>query len=187
MARTSKNTVKATTTDAAEQAAEQAAAPVENTRPARKEIKPRELKPTDYITVKNGFPGKLIYISKRNNEQYVWSAFGDEQDIELQELKNARNSSKAFFENNWFLFDDPAVVSYLGVERMYANSLNAGEFGDLFKKTPDEIEEILAKLPDAQKLSLAYLARQKIADHEIDSLRVIELLEKYLNVPLIER
>lgn len=183
MARTSKSAVKAT----AAETVEQETAPVESARPTKKVIKPRELKPTDYITVKNGFPGKLVYVSKRNHEKYVWSAFGDEQDMELQELKNARNSAKGFFENNWFLFDDPAVISYLGVDRMYANSLNSGEFGDLFEKTPDEIEETLAKLPAGQKMSLAYYARQKIADHEIDSLRVIELLEKYLNVPLIER
>ena len=189
MARTSKAAAaRAAAAAAAETVSEKVvdnAEPVVETKKAN--VKVKELKPTDYITVRNGFAGKLIYVSKRTGEQFIWDAFGDEQDMELQELKNARNSAKGFFENNWFLFDDPAVISYLGVERMYANALSVNDFDGLFKKTPGEIEDALSRLPSGQKTSLAYYARQKIIDHEIDSLRVIELLEKYLNVQLIER
>lgn len=149
-------------------------------------IRVKELKPTDYITVRNGFAGRLVYKSKRTGEKFVWSELGDEQDIELQELKNAKNSAKGFFINNWFLFDDPAVVAYLGVERMYQYTLNADDFMGLFDRKPEEIEAILSKLPDGQKASLAYYARTKIASHEVDSLRVINMLEKYLDVQLIE-
>ena len=171
---------------AAEATAAQQAAPAAEPAPAKETIKVKELKPTDYITVRNGFAGMLVYISKRTGEKFIWNELGDEQDIELQELKNARNSSKGFFENNWFLFDDPAVIEYLGVERMYKNSLTANEFSGLFELPPERIEERLEKLPKGQRGSLAYYARQKIQNHEIDSLRVIRILEKYLGVQLVE-
>ena len=67
----------------------------------------KELDPNMYVTVKNGFNGTLVYKSKKTGERFIWNAFGDEQEMELSELKSARNSSKAFFVNNWFLFDDP--------------------------------------------------------------------------------
>lgn len=149
-------------------------------------VRVKELKPTDYVTVKNGFAGRLVYASKRTGERFIWPELGDEQDIELQELKNAKNSSKGFFINNWFLFDDPAVIAYLGLERYYQNTLNAEDFQGLFEKTPAEIEKIISKIPNGQKASLAFYARQKIANNEIDSLKVINLLEKYLNIQLIE-
>lgn len=147
----------------------------------------KNLDPNSIITVKNGFQGRLVYISKRTQERFIWDEFGDEQDIELQELKNAKNSSKAFFENNWFLIDDPEVIDYLGVTRYYKYALNADSFDELFSKSPDEVREIVGKLSSGQKKTVAFRAKQKIADGEIDSIKVISALEDVLSVELIDR
>lgn len=179
MARTSKNT--STTVDNVNKSETNEVKPVE-----KQDVRVRELQPTDYVTVRSGFAGKLVYKSARTGERFVWPELGDEQDIELQELKNAKGSAKTYFINNWFLFDDPAVISYLGVEKMYENALTADGFEDLFQKKPDEIERIVGKLTPGQRTSLAFLARQKIQNHEVDSLKVINALEKTLNVQLIE-
>ena len=60
----------------------------------------RDLPLNMIVTVRNGFNGRLVYKSPRTGERFVWDEFGDEQDLEFQELRNARNSQKAFFENN---------------------------------------------------------------------------------------
>ncbi len=145
------------------------------------------LTPNMYVTVKNGFNGRLIYKSSRTNEKFVWEGFGAEQDIELQELKNAKSSHKTYFERNWFLFDDPEVIRYLGVERFYASALSFDEFDELFTKTPDEIKARIASIPEGQKQSLIYKAKQMIADGEIDSMKMVNALEESLGVELIER
>ena len=75
----------------------------------------KQLDPHTIVTVKNGFPGMLIYESSKTGEMFRWESLGDEQDMELQELKNARNASKAFYVNNWFRIDDPEILDYLGV------------------------------------------------------------------------
>ncbi len=145
------------------------------------------LDPNTIITVKNGFHGQLVYKSKKTSETFIWEGFGDEQDMELQELKNARNSARAFFENNWFLIDDPEVLDYLGVTQYYKNALTYETFDELFKKKPSEVKAILAKLSKGQRNSVAYRARQLIADGLIDSLKVIDTLEECLEIELIER
>ena len=117
----------------------------------------------------------------------MWEEFGDEQDMEIGELRNARNSSKAFFENNWFMFDDQWVVDYLGVARYYRYALKVEDFDNIFKKTPEEIETIIENMTDGQQKSVAYRARVLIADGEIDSNKVITTLEKCLNTQLVER
>jgi len=145
------------------------------------------LTPGTFVTVRNGFNGRLVYKSSRTHEKYVWEGFGAEQDIELQELKNAKSAHKAYFERNWFLFDDPEVIRYLGVERFYASALSFDEFDELFTKTPDEIKVRIAAIPDGQKQSLIYKAKQMIADGEIDSIKMVDALEESLGVELIER
>lgn len=143
------------------------------------------LDPHSFITIRNGFNGRLVYVSKRTGERLVWDEFGAEQDMELQELKNAKNSARAFFENNWFMIDDPEVIAYLGVERYYKNALRFDSFDELFAKSPEEIKERVALLSAGQKASVAYRARQLITAKEIDSIRVIEALEESLSAELI--
>lgn len=166
-------------------AAERPAAEVSET--TKKSVVPKEIDPNQIITVRNGFQGRLVYKSKRTGERWSWESFGAEQDMELSELKNARNSNKKYFINNWFMFDEDWVIDYLGMRQYYKNSLNIQDFDQLFKKPVGEIEDIISKLSEGQRKSVAYRAKQLIAEEEIDSNRVINTLEKCLGVELVER
>lgn len=142
-----------------------------------------------YVTVKNGYPGQLVYVSKRTGERFFWDGYGTEQDIQLMELRNVRNTAKKFFEHNWFVFDDEYdwVIDFLGVRAYYNNIINVEGVDALFKKTPTEIEKELASLSNGQKRTVAYRAMEMIREKEIDSLSVIEVLEKGLGIALVER
>ena len=166
-------------------AAERPAAEVSET--TKKPVVPKEIDPNQIITVRNGFQGRLVYKSKRTGERWSWESFGAEQDMELSELKNAKNSNKKYFINNWFMFDEDWVIDYLGMRQYYKNSLNIQDFDQLFKKPVGEIEDIISKLSEGQRKSVAYRAKQLIAEEEIDSNRVINTLEKCLGVELVER
>lgn len=139
------------------------------------------------ITVRNGFQGTLVYKDKRTGADYRWDNFGDEQDIELSELRNARGSARKFFENNWFLFDEAWVPEYLGVGRYYKHALNSENFDEIFSKSPEEIEATIPELTAGQRKSVEYRARQLIASGDIDSRKVVSALEKCLGVDLIEK
>lgn len=149
--------------------------------------KPKEIDLHEYVSVRNGFQGRLVYVSKRTGERFVWDEFGDEQEMELLELKNAKNSNKKFFENNWFMFDEKWIPDFLGVTRYYKYAIGIDEFDDLFEKTPSEIIECVSKLSDGQKKSVAYRARKLIANGGIDSNRAIAALEKSLGIELTEK
>lgn len=154
---------------------------------AKKQYKVKKnFSPNMLVPVKNGFQGRLIYKSRRTGEVYVWDTFGDEQDIELQELRNARSSSRAFFENNWFIIDDPEIIEYLGAAQYYKNALKFDSFDDLFFLPPDQMSEAIKKLPNGQKRSVIYRAKQLISEGTIDSMKTIDALEKCLSTELIE-
>ena len=171
---------------------QQAATPTElkqeTSRAAEKRpLVPKDIDPHTIITVRNGFQGRLVYRSKKTGERFVWDSFGAEQDMEIGDLRNARNSNKKYFINNWFMFDEDWVIDYLGMRQYYKNSLNIQDFDQLFKKPVGEIEDIISKLSEGQRKSVAYRAKQLIAEEEIDSNRVINTLEKCLGVELVER
>mgnify|MGYP001443490015 FL=1 len=152
-----------------------------------KPIVPKDIDPEQYVTVRNGFQGRLVYVSKHTGERFVWGQFGAEQEMELRELKNAKNSYKKFFENNWFMFDEDWIVDYLGVQRFYRNAVRIEDFDEIFQKDAKTISEIISDMSDGQKKSVAYRARVLIADGAIDSNKAITALEESLGVELVER
>lgn len=152
-----------------------------------KPIVPKDIDPEQYVTVRNGFQGRLVYVSKHTGERFVWDQFGAEQEMELRELKNAKNSYKKFFENNWFMFDEDWIVDYLGVQRFYRNAVRIEDFDEIFQKDAKTIYEIISDMSDGQKKSVAYRARVLIADGAIDSNKAITALEESLGVELVGR
>ena len=152
-----------------------------------KPIVPKEIDPNQYVTVINGFQGRLVYISKHTGERFIWDEFGAEQDMELSELKRAKSSNKKFFVNNWFMFNEQWIIDYLGLNQYYKYAVKIEDFDKLFEMSVSELEDTLGKMSDGQKKSVAYRARQLIAEGKIDSNKVITTLEKCLNTELIDR
>ena len=144
---------------------------------------------SELIPVRNGYQGRLVYKSTRTHEKFVWPEFGDEQMVELLELRNAKNTWKKYFINNWFMFDEEYawVTDYLGLGQYYKYAIQIDSFDDLFEKTPQEIEDVVSKLSSGQKKSVGYRARQLIAEDGIDSNKAIAALEKALGIELVER
>lgn len=147
----------------------------------------KDIDPNQIVTVRNGFQGMLVYKSRKTGERFIWEEFGDEQDMELSELKNARNSSKAFFEKNWFMFDEPWIVDYLGVSKFYKHAVSIDDFDKLFESDPEELKKTISEMSNGQKRSLAYRAKRLISEGAIDSRKVVAALEEALNMELVEK
>lgn len=152
-----------------------------------KKLVPTDIDPSQYVPVRSGFHGTLVYVSSRTGETFLWDEFGAEQEMELRELRNAKSSHKQFFANNWFMFDDDWIVDYLGVRQFYKNAIPIDEFDGIFSMGADELESTLSSMSDGQKRSVVYRAKELIADKKIDSLSVISALENTLGIVLVER
>lgn len=160
-----------------------------------KDVVPAETKPIvakeidlhQYVTVRNGFQGKLIYQSPKTGEHFVWDGFGTEQEMELLELRNAKNSAKKFFENNWFMFDEDWIIDFLGLKQYYKHAIKIEDFDKIFEMSPADIKKTVSELSNGQKKSVSYRAKVLIAEGEIDSNKAIAALEDALGVELVER
>lgn len=186
MPRTTKTNPSTRTSSAKTAVKEKPIADTAENKEPEKPVIPKDIDPEQYVVVRNGSQGRLVYISKHSGERFVWDSFGDEQEMQLRELKNAKSTSKKFFINNWFMFDDAWIVDYLGVGQFYKNAISIDDFDDIFKKSPSEIKKIVSSLSPGQKKAVAYRASQMIASGEIDSRKMISALEDALDIKLIE-
>ena len=189
MAKATKSTAASTASKAApaEIAVEEVAAVGKTETERRTPMVAKDIDLHQMVTVRNGFQGVLIYKDKRTGMDYRWDEFGDEQDMELGDLRNARGSAKKFFENNWFLFDEDWIPEYLGMSRYYKHALNSKDFDEIFEKSPEDLEKAIAELGEGQRKSVAYRARQLIASGDIDSRKTVSTLERCLGVELVEK
>ncbi|MBP5463317.1 MAG: hypothetical protein J6Y20_14520 [Lachnospiraceae bacterium] len=177
----------ANTNTRAKKKPEEADAPVAAVAEEKKPVVVRDIDPEQYVIVRNGFHGKLVYKSSRTGERFAWDGFGSEQEMQLRELRNAKNTSKKFFINNWFMFDEDWIVDYLGVRQFYKNAIRIENFDDVFKKPAGELKKLIAGMSDGQKKSLKYRAIELITSGDIDSRKTISALEEALGIDLIEK
>ena len=148
---------------------------------------PKEIDPNMYVNVRNGFQGMLVYKSPKTGEIFTWERYGDEVEMELRELRNAKAGAKTFFINNWFMFDEDWIVDYLGVRQYYKHAIKPEDFDKIFELSPGELKKALAEMSDGVKRSVAYRASELIADGGIDSRKTISALEEGLGIALIEK
>lgn len=159
---------------------------VEAREPAKR-IVAKDVDMNQYVTVRNGFHGRLVYRSSRTGEKFVWDGFGTEQEMELRELRDAKNTHKGFFKNNWFMFEEDWIIDFLGVRQFYKNAVRIEDFDAIFSKAPTELKKLITSMTAGQKKSIAYRAIEMIADGRIDSLKTISALEESLGIELIEK
>lgn len=139
------------------------------------------------VECRSGVAGCLIYKSLLNPGYTVeWNDLGDVQEMEYRELVSMRGNQRRFFEENWILIDDPAVIKKLGVERYYKNSLTTDDFEEVFTMPAEKIKEVVPTLPGGTKDAIVAEAKKKIESGELDSRSAIKALEDSLSVELEE-
>lgn len=160
---------------------------VANEKAAKKPIVPKDIDEDQLVTVINGFQGRLLYKNQRTHERIVWPKYGARQEMTLRELRAARNTYRKYFSSNWFMFEEDWITEYLGVSRYYKNSIPVDHFDEIFELNSKELEKKISEMTKGQKQSVAYRARILIKDRKIDSMSVIDVLEKALGVELVDK
>lgn len=126
----------------------------------------------------------LVYESKNQLGYRVdWSGYLQENWIEYKELINMRGSQRAFFEQPWIICDWDVLVD-LKVDHYYKNIIDLENLDDVFKKTINELIETLQIVPNGIKNLIVDRAYELRREKKLDSLNVIEAIEKTLNIDL---
>jgi len=147
------------------------------------------------VLVKSNCYGQLVYKSKKTGFQIEWDNVSSQQYLTLDELLTMRNTYRKFFEKNWVVIegftDDEysdisteEILDFLQVKQYYKNLLCPENIDELFKMSSEEIEKRLSNTATGSKDFIIIRANELIESGELDSLRVINVLEKSLNCEL---
>ena len=148
------------------------------------------------VLVRSNCFGQLIYRSKNNGFQIEWNDTNTPQYLTLEELLVMRNTYRKFFEKNWIVIDGfvdeeyseqftvEDILDFLQVKQYYKNLLCPENIDDLFKMSADEIEKRIKASSSGSRDFIIIRANELIESRKLDSLTVINTLEKVLNCEL---
>lgn len=138
------------------------------------------LDPNELVELSSCVEGKLVYVS---NSGYTieWSEFGDIHLVPISEIIKMRNEQPAFFRNHWvYPVSENAdeVIAALQLERYYNKLADLKDFDELFDYEPDQLAGILKDATVYMKENVARRAAQLVSSGELDSVSVIDAVEK---------
>jgi len=151
---------------------------------------------TTSVLVRSNCFGQLVYKSKKTGFQIEWDDTNTPQYLSLDELLVMRNTYRKFFEKNWVVIDGfveseynnefsvEDILDFLQVKSFYKNLLCPENINDLFKMSSVEIENRIKNSSSGSKDFIIIRANELIESKQLDSLNVINTLEKVLNCEL---
>lgn len=158
--------------------------PKEEVKPQRQRRK--EIDRNELIACRSTTTGRLIYISPRSKEKFIWDDFGHIEHLEMGELITMKSAHPKFLTNVQLVVDDEEAAEYLGLNKIYDDMLHVEELDDIFEKTNDELLEILPKLPAGLKKAVGNRARTLIEEGaaSLDSRSKVKLIGQELGIDL---
>lgn len=159
---------------------------VEEVKVVEEKIEKRKLNRTDLIPIMNYTTGQMVY-EARNGQTWLFTEFGDTDEMELGELVTMKNSHARILNDGWLLILDDDAVEYLGLSKKYEGLLPPDQVEELFDLSDERIGEILDKISPAAKEVVFNKAKEFIEKKKLNSLSTIQLIEDKLKVELIEK
>lgn len=135
------------------------------------------LKDEDKVMVMSGSMGTVIYRSDISHRMWKFTKFGQMEAIPYGELVAIRNRYFSYFSEGWLVVLDKDVQEEFGLTKLYENILTPDNIDLVFKKPIEELEVLVKNLPEGMKNTFINKAQELYESGELDSLKVLKLIE----------
>ena len=141
--------------------------------------------PTDRIECRSVTGGGLVLVGPKSQLLYEWVDYGDTTEVEFQDLQALQSRKSGFLVKPRFVIEDEELVEQWGsmLNPIYSKIQNQ-DIEALFELDPAQFEAILSKMPVGIKDSVKTKAAQKIANEELNDIRIIKTIDKLLGTEL---
>lgn len=143
-------------------------------------------KDEDKIRVMSGSSGTVIYRSDTSHKFWKLTKFGQMDSIPYGELVSIKNKYPRYFYEGWFVILDKDVQDEFGLTKMYENILTPDNIDDVFDKPLDELTTLVQNLPEGMIGTFINKAQQLYDTKQLNSLRVVELIEDNFGFSLLD-
>lgn len=145
----------------------------------------RVFKAEDTIPCRSVTSGSLKMIGIKSGIDYYWSGRDDVTDVEYQDLAAAIRASKKQLTNpNFIILDDDFLNEFPQIKRVYEGLYDMEDFEKILSLPPNQMYEVITKLPNGLKETIKSIASDKIGNGELDSMSRIKMLDKIFHTNL---
>lgn len=150
----------------------------------RTTIKKVELDRNMLVPVMNNTTSRVIYQSRKTGAEFVWTEYGQVDEIELQELVQMRNVHPRYLRDPWLIVLDEEVVQYLGLGDLYENIMTPDELEGFLNLPVDKFEDAVQQMPYGMKQLVISTVMERLQNGTFDSMSKVRFLEKTYGIEL---
>lgn len=167
-----------------EEIIEEVVAPAPEPAPTPRVNKPKH-DPNELITCRSVRFGELRLIGPKTNMPYSWSNEGDVREVEYQDLVSWKALGSRYLFEPMIIIEDEVLVDEWKADlgKLY-EGLQEIDLKAMFKLPEKQFIAQLKKLPEGMKPTVQNMAYAMIQDRTIDSLRIIDAIDKILGTEL---
>lgn len=159
-------------------------APIETKKKEVKKTK-KVFEQTDRIKCYSVTQGGLYVEGAKTKQQYAFSDYGDETEIEYRDLVGLVQAKSDYLYHPYFIVDDDDfIVEFPQLEKFYTDAYGVQDLVAVLDLPIDQMLEKLNKLPSGAKENLKVLASSQVADGRLDSVRKIKALNEFFGIDL---
>lgn len=145
----------------------------------------RKFEATDVIKCRSVTYGELLLPSSKNKDLlYSWADYGDEQEVEYQDLRALRSRRSQYIYGPLFIIEDEDLLDeWKDLNDVYKKMPNIN-LDELFSLSVSELSRRLQLIPKAFKETIKNAASARILSGELDSISKIKAIDEVLGTDL---
>lgn len=136
------------------------------------------------VPIVSNVDGTLIYKGGRSGQVWKFTQYGDEDVMELSELRAMLSSNRAFLEKGWLKVLDDEVIEYLNLQRFQKNVIDRDDIDYILTQDPEQIKQSIKESSTNTKALIFSFARDKFLQGELTDYHTITAIEEGLGQPL---
>ncbi|MCQ2148371.1 MAG: hypothetical protein MJZ16_12800 [Bacteroidales bacterium] len=130
--------------------------------------------------------GELVYQSKKSGILYDWQDYGDENEVEYQDLLPLYITKSPLLFKPYFVIDNPELLNeWTKLKDVYAKIYQYEDIDYVLDLDPESFRAALLTMPDGLKDSLKTAVATRIDSGEFDSLQKIKIMDQVLGTDLL--
>lgn len=143
--------------------------------------KSNEIDRNELIEVMNGTVGGLK-IGSRTGLTWEFSEYGQIDYIEYHELESIRNRNPKVFTDGILIILNEDIIKKFRLGEVYKNIITPQNAEQIFKKSVDEIEEFIKKVPRGMLQTFVAKAVELYKEDKLNNIRLIKFIEEKFNI-----
>lgn len=128
-----------------------------------------------------GGMGSVHFVDVKTGDEYVWAETGDTEVVTVDVLKRMVGKNSMYLKTPWLkIIDSDDAVEALGLKSLYRALELTEDIDTLLKMSDSEINNLVNKLSQDYKESMAINIQTKILSGELTNVHTIRKLERLL-------